>query len=156
MRLKSTLILVSIGLISSLVVTTPSFGEEGKSDGKNQNFRQGENFTSIGIRSHGVPTRDWTPNSSQPSTMSLNGPSVNQDQNGSDDSWNSLAFTKNPGTARTTFTLGATARNPITCHNSCAVLGNSNVAIIPVWVGSWDSSTVTPWNNVLGNLYENY
>ena len=60
MRLKSTLILVSIGLISSLAISTPSFGEEGKSDGKNQNFRQGENFTSIGIRSHGVPTRDWT------------------------------------------------------------------------------------------------
>ena len=156
MRLKSTLILVSIGLISSLAISTPSFGEEGKSDGKNQNFRQGENFTSIGIRSHGVPTRDWTPNSSQPSTMSLNGPSVNQDQNGSDDSWNSLAFTKNPGTARTTFTLGATARNPISCHSSCATLGNQNIVFIPVWVGAWDLNNLSTWNSIFKKLIDGF
>jgi len=157
MRLKSTLILVSIGLISSLAISTPSFGEEGKSDGKNQNFRQGENFTSIGIRSHGVPTRDWTPNSSQPSTMSLNGPSVNQDQNGSDDSWNSLAFTKNPGTARTTFKQGATARNPISCHTlACTTLGNQNIVFIPVWVGNWDPANLSKWDSNFKKLIDGY
>ena len=92
MRLKASVVKVSVVLITSLIISSPSFGEDNRLDGKNQTSKQGENFTPVGVRSHGVPTREWTPNSAQPSTMSLNGPSVNQDQNGSDDSWNAQAF----------------------------------------------------------------
>ena len=155
MRLKASVVKVSVVLITSLIITSPSFGEDNRLDGKNQNSKQGENFTPVGVRSHGVPTREWTPNSAQPSTMSLNGPSVNQDQNGSDDSWNAQAFSKNQASART-YAVGATAPNPISCHGSCTVLGSTNVAIIPVWVGSWDSTKLTSWNNILGNLINTY
>ena len=155
MRLKASLVKVSVVLVTSLIITSPSFGEDNRLDGKNQNSKQGENFTPVGVRSHGVPTREWTPNSAQPSTMSLNGPSVNQDQNGSDDSWNAQAFSKNQASART-YAVGATAPNPISCHGSCTVLGSTNVAIIPVWVGSWDSTKLTSWNNILGNLINTY
>jgi len=169
--MKKSWAVLSPLVVLGLIVTsqTASFGEDNRQNGQNSQSSQGgreqesssRTFTSVGIRSHGEPTRDWSINLATPSSMSINAPSVVTDQSGADDNWVAQNFAKTPPPP-VNYTVGAAAANPITCHGACEVLTgstNKTISIIPVWVGAWDTTSggnLEKWNTILGNLVNTY
>ena len=147
-------LVVCVLVISSNVA---SFGEDNKNSQSNRQ-NSSEQFVSSGIRSHGEPTRDWTP-SGAPSVMDVlaGSPSVKNDDANGEDAWLLQNF-QNKAAAKA-LAVGANANNPIACRsNPCFTMGglNKTITFVPVWVGNWNSQALTQWNDTFSALVNSY
>ena len=149
MKLRLPLVaLTSFALSLSSMVTVYAEAPAGDSAKSS-----GNNFQSVGIRSHGYPVRNWADlaESDAKATPST-GPDVASDSDSADLTWlDSLSAVINGKGAATRAVVGGAAANPITCHTTCISM-TGTVALIPVWVGAWATADVTKWNTVLGNI----
>ncbi len=112
-------------------------------------------FSGSGVRSHGVPIinaqgstgHDGSTNQSENSDQNVgsNQPSIKLDDVAAESNWQ-----KNQQQVGSRATTG-TVSNPISFHKGGAVY-SGNVAIYPVWVGTWTATRQTLWNSVLSNL----
>lgn len=113
-----------------------------------------ETFTGSGVRSHGVPIinaqgstgHDGSQSQSENSDQNAgsNQPSIKLDDVAAETNWQKNRQVSSRATT-------GTVSNPISYHKGGAVY-SGNVAIYPVWVGTWTSARQTLWNSVLSNL----
>jgi hypothetical protein len=132
---------ISMVLLAAMLFSTNvgAFAEDKESQNNSK-------FSDSGIRSLGFPTFGHSYESG-----ALNGnPFVSKDNTDVDSKyWGSNLGTK------ALAAIGSAASSPITCHNAagttCQVY-TGDIALIPVFVGTWNPANQTQWNNVLGNL----
>ncbi len=105
-----------------------------------QNAGEADRFSAASVNPSGVM---GTVNANQ-GGLSFGQPWINNDDQAAEAAW--AAQTSTPSGRATVL-----AANPISFHSGGSVYAG-NVAIYPVWVGTWTSTRQTLWNKVLSNL----
>ncbi len=149
--LKKALALSVVALLS-----TPYMAQAGSGS---------DTFIGSGIRSHGAPIITQNPFSngsengqkSEGSNSSSNSASQESIATGvlpsisNDDATGESAWQHAQNAARVGAATVRTVSNPISYHTGGAIY-SGNVAIYPVWVGTWTSARQSLWNGILSNL----
>jgi hypothetical protein len=111
-------------------------------------------FKASGVRSHGLPTFNIinAPSSTSAATPSATGghasPSVPNDDPSSEKTWAAAENKVGDRTGKKAANVLST--NPILYNGG--TLYSGNVAIYPVWVGTWTHARQELWNEILSNL----
>jgi hypothetical protein len=111
-------------------------------------------FKASGVRSHGLPTFDIVnaPASASAATPAASGahasPSVPNDDSSSEKAWAASEHPAGDGSAKNEANVLST--NPIFYNGG--LLYSGDVAIYPVWVGTWTHKRQELWNEILSNL----
>ena len=146
-------IILSTSLVA-LNLMAPVHADQNSADSTRQQI---QSFDYAGFRSHGSPIElsalsqaAATPTPSGDATTNSN---PTADLSNGDRNWLAtiIAHLATPTVQGKYLATGAPALNPISCHNSCAML-TGTISLIPVWVGNWAAPDVAKWNSVLGNI----
>lgn len=151
LRLSATTVAIALGWTASLTTAAVA------SEHREVTAASVElTLAASGIRSEGAPIQNPSQNSSSTPTgvmgtlspadggTSTGLPWINNDDQAAEAAW--IAKTSSPAARATVL-----AANPISFHTGGSVYAG-NVAIYPVWVGTWTSTRQTLWNKVLSNL----
>jgi len=143
------MIAIACVLALSVISLQGATAEENNKSAK-ENSNSVTEFAGSTIRSHGHPianlTESPTGGTSQDQKSYVNNDDANAELNWQQ--WN-----KANGKATGKASIGSVASNPILYRSTGSLHTYSgDVQIIPVWVGTWDSTKKSNWNRVLGNL----
>jgi hypothetical protein len=111
-------------------------------------------FKASGVRSHGLPTFEIinAPSSTSAATPAASSghasPSVRNDDFSSEKAWAASEHPAGEGSSKKAANVLST--NPISYNGGALYSGN--VAIYPVWVGTWTHARQELWNEILSNL----
>ncbi|MEI6648509.1 MAG: hypothetical protein WCO08_02585 [Actinomycetes bacterium] len=150
---RISMVKVVVALAALAVISTPYLAHAGTGS---------DTFIGSGIRSHGAPifTENSEQNGSESSKSGSASPSSSAKESiasgalpsvSADDATSESAWQQAQGAARTGGATAKTVANPISFHTG-GVIYSGNVAIYPVWVGTWTSARQALWNSVLSNL----
>ncbi len=155
LRLGATTVAVALGWAATLTSSAVA-AEHRDISGSSANT----SLAASGIRSEGAPIQNLGEGARPSATATPSGvmgtlpvvaggllagqPWINNDDQAAEAAW--VAQTSTPSGRATVL-----AANPISFHTGGSVYAG-NVAIYPVWVGTWTSTRQTLWNKVLSNL----